>query len=131
MNASELLKRLHESGTGLDKIEAAKRKARAYGRRLRDTEAAELPAIMGQDWPEGTHQKALRLLAGLPADSPAAVQAVVYDIDDQEDASQAPDAAGDSIDTPGAAPGSSKMRPAAKKASALKGPGLVRSDEGE
>lgn len=90
MNASELLRALHESGTGLDKVEAAKARAKAEGRRLRDMSGGDILALTGSAWPEGTIRKALRILAGQPADMQDAPRVITYEVEDDAQADEPP-----------------------------------------
>ncbi len=113
MNALELLAALEESGTGAQKMDAARAVAKAKGTTLRAMPARVLVAEMvrrhelwlaamdmggarrerlylpadcqpGTCWPEGTLAKAQRILAGKPAEPEAVGTASsVYDVDEE------------------------------------------------
>lgn len=70
MTALELLKALHASGTGTDKLEAARAACRAKGLPLAKMDGRQLLMLMARAWPEGTTAKAYRILSGQPADPP-------------------------------------------------------------
>jgi hypothetical protein len=111
MNALELMGALEKSGTGVQKMDAARAVARHKGTTLKAMPGKALLAEMqrrhrkwrelmdmggprrqglvlppeclpGACWPEGTIAKAERILKGLPADLPAMAASSVYDVDE-------------------------------------------------